>query len=64
MTPARRLLHRLASRLGMTVEEIQAMRADELASWIELEAPAAPKPPARIEDLFAVMRTRTRTRRR
>lgn len=47
----------------MTVEEIQAMRADELASWIELEAPAAPKPPARIEDLFAVMRTRTRTRR-
>ena len=51
MTPAIRMLHRIAERLHCSVEEVRAMRGDELRDWATYLWPKKDAPTS-IKDLF------------
>jgi hypothetical protein len=46
-----RLLHRIAERLHCSVEEVRAMRGDELRDWVAYLWPPKTAPTS-IKDLF------------
>jgi hypothetical protein len=52
LTPARRRLHRLAARLGKSVEEVEQFTAREVLEWDSLDRPAQVVKPTSILDLF------------
>jgi len=52
LTPARRRLHRLAARLGKSVEDVEQFTAREVLEWDSLDRPVPVVKPTSILDLF------------
>lgn len=55
MTDARRAVHRLASRLGRTTEELERMTARELNEWLAVDRPRR-KSPTSMQDFRRLMK--------